>query len=40
MAYTGHSDTSTDEPPTFVVVGEHDRISPPAAMDRGCVKTP
>jgi acetyl esterase/lipase len=34
MAYTGHSDTSADEPPTFVVVGEHDRISPPAAMKR------
>jgi acetyl esterase/lipase len=34
MAYTGHADTSADEPPTFVVVGEHDRISPPAAMER------
>jgi acetyl esterase/lipase len=34
MAYTGHSETSASEPPTFVVVGEHDRISPPAAMER------
>ena len=34
MAYTGHSDTSADEPPTFVVVGEQDRISPPALMER------
>lgn len=34
MAYTGHSDTSAKEPPTFVVVGEHDPISPPAVMER------
>jgi acetyl esterase/lipase len=37
MAYTGHSDTSGilgEEPPTFVVVGEHDAISPPAVMER------
>lgn len=34
MAYTGHSDTSANEPPTFVVVGEQDRISPPALMER------
>jgi acetyl esterase/lipase len=34
MAYTGHSDTSANEPPTFVVVGEHDRIAPPAVMER------
>lgn len=34
MAYTGHADTSADEPPTFVVVGQHDRISPPAVMER------
>lgn len=34
LAYTGHSDTSADEPPTFVVVGEHDLIAPPAAMQR------
>lgn len=34
MAYTGHSDYSLDEPPTFVVVGEHDGIAPPALMER------
>jgi acetyl esterase/lipase len=34
MAYTGHSDVGTAEPPTFVVVGEHDGIAPPSAMRR------
>lgn len=34
MAYTGHSDTSHEEPPTFVVVGERDSIAPPASMER------
>jgi acetyl esterase/lipase len=34
MAYTAHSDHSSAEPPTFVVVGEHDRIAPPAVMER------
>lgn len=34
MAYTAHSDSSSDEPPTFVVVGEQDGIAPPAAMER------
>jgi acetyl esterase/lipase len=34
IAYTGHSDYSSDEPPTFVVVGEQDRISPPSSMER------
>ena len=34
MAYTGHSDVAADEPPTFVVVGEHDGIAPPAVMER------
>jgi acetyl esterase/lipase len=34
MAYTGHSDISADEPPTFVVVGENDLIAPPAVMER------
>ena len=34
MAYTGHSDYSSDEPPTFVVVGEQDSIAPPSAMER------
>jgi acetyl esterase/lipase len=34
MAYTAHSDTSPNEPPTFVVVGENDSIAPPSAMER------
>lgn len=34
MAYTGHSDYAATEPPTFVVVGEDDRIAPPAVMER------
>jgi acetyl esterase/lipase len=34
MAYTGHSDYSPEEPPTFVVVGEQDGIAPPSAMER------
>ena len=33
IAYTAHSDYSSDEPPTFVVVGEHDVIAPPAVME-------
>jgi acetyl esterase/lipase len=37
VAYTGHSDYSSDEPPTFVVVGEQDRIAPPSAMERRIV---
>lgn len=34
MLYTGHSARSSNEPPTFVAVGEHDGIAPPAAMRR------
>jgi acetyl esterase/lipase len=34
MAYSGHSDYSTDEPPTFVVVGENDGIASPSTMER------
>lgn len=34
MAYTSHSDLAATEPPTFVVVGENDRIAPPANMER------
>lgn len=34
MAYTGHADSSSNEPPTFVAVGEHDGIAPPAIMER------
>lgn len=33
MAYTAHSDYSSAEPPTFVVVGEQDAIAPPASME-------
>ena len=34
MAYTGHSEHSTNEPPTFVVVGERDAIAPPSVMEK------
>ncbi|MBK1684517.1 alpha/beta hydrolase [Rhodoferax fermentans] len=34
MAYTGHADYSSHEPPTFVVVGEHDGIAPPVIMEQ------
>ena len=34
MAYTAHSEYSSDEPATFVVVGEDDRIAPTSAMER------
>jgi len=34
MAYTAHTDYASGEPPTFVVVGEEDRIATPAAMER------
>jgi acetyl esterase/lipase len=34
MAYTAHSDHSSAEPPTFVVVGEQDGIAPPSSMER------
>lgn len=34
IAYTGHSEFSANEPPTFVVVGEHDAIAPPSVMER------
>ena len=33
MAYTAHSDISSDEPPSFVVVGEQDGIAPPSVME-------
>jgi acetyl esterase/lipase len=32
MAYTGHSDYSSEEPATFVVVGEQDAIAPASVM--------
>jgi acetyl esterase/lipase len=34
IAYTAHSDHSSAEPPTFVVVGEQDGIAPPSSMER------
>jgi len=34
MAYTGHSEYSPKEPPTFVVVGERDGIASPSVMER------
>lgn len=34
MAYTAHSEVSSNEPPTFAVVGEQDGIAPPRAMER------
>ena len=34
MAYTGHSEYTADEPPTFVAVGERDAIAPPSVMER------
>jgi len=34
VAYTGHSEYASAEPPTFVVVGEQDGIAPPSAMER------
>ncbi len=34
MAYTGHSDYASAEPPTLVVVGEDDGIAPAAVMER------
>jgi acetyl esterase/lipase len=34
MAYTGHSEYSANEPPTFVVVGDQDGIAPPSVMEK------
>lgn len=34
LLYTGHEDFGPAEPPTFVAVGENDRIAPPAVMER------
>ncbi|HEY6902989.1 MAG TPA: alpha/beta hydrolase, partial [Candidatus Acidoferrales bacterium] len=34
MAYTAHSEYSSDDPPTFVVAGERDGIAPPYVMER------
>ena len=40
LAYTGHADYAAQEPPTFVVVGEHDGIAPPSAMERRIAALP
>jgi acetyl esterase/lipase len=34
MAYTGHAEVTGNEPPTFAVVGEDDRIAPADRMQR------
>lgn len=34
MAYTGHSDFTNSDPPTFAVVGERDGIASPSTMER------
>jgi acetyl esterase/lipase len=34
MAYTGHSDFTPSDPPTFVVVGDRDGIASPSTMER------
>ena len=34
LLYTGHSDRTSSEPPTFVAVGDEDGIAPPHAMER------
>jgi acetyl esterase/lipase len=34
MAYTGHSEYSANEPPTFVVAGDQDGIAPSSVMER------
>jgi acetyl esterase/lipase len=33
MAYTGHQEVLSGEPPTFAVVGERDGIAPPSVME-------
>jgi acetyl esterase/lipase len=34
LLYTGHSDLASTEPPTFVAVGDADRIAAPAIIER------
>ena len=34
MAYTGHTEYSEDDPPTFIAVGSNDGIANPATMER------
>lgn len=34
MAYTGHSDYTPSDPPTFVIIGERDGVASPQAMEQ------
>ena len=34
IAYAGHSEFNYNDPPLFTIVGEHDRITPPAIMEQ------
>jgi acetyl esterase/lipase len=34
MQYTGHSDYTNNDPPTYVCIGENDGIASPQAMER------
>jgi acetyl esterase/lipase len=34
MLYTGHSEYTKEDPPTFVAVGENDGIASPTTMER------
>jgi acetyl esterase/lipase len=34
IAYTGHTDFTNDDPPTFTIVGDRDGIASPATMER------
>jgi len=34
MLYTGHSVYTKEDPPTFAIVGENDRIASPGTMER------
>lgn len=34
MAYTGHTDIGLNDPATFALVGEYDRIAPSSIMER------
>jgi acetyl esterase/lipase len=34
IAYTGHTDWTPEDPPTFTIVGDRDGIANPAVMER------
>lgn len=34
MGYTGHSEYTPDDPPTYVIIGEDDAIASPSTMHR------